>query len=116
MDNQKTLGQRIYELRTAAHETQEELAEAVETSHVSIARYENNIRVPKISILHRIAQHYNVPLDDLMGAQPDETKDSIDPELAAIEFALNGELKAMDKEQKRDVLDYVLFKKSQRKK
>lgn len=112
MNTQKPLGDKIYAMRIAANETQEQLAEAVGTSHVSITRYESGQRVPKITILQKIAQHYNVSLDDLL--ERDSKPEDLTADISGIDFALYGEIHDATEKEKADLLDYMRFLKSKR--
>lgn len=61
-----SLGRKLYEIRMKRNETQESVAESVGISYVSLSRYENEQRMPKMDILKRLAAHYNVSVDELM--------------------------------------------------
>lgn len=65
------IGERLLRVRMMRGETQEQVAEAVGISYVSMSRYENGQRMPKMDILMRLADHYGVAVDELMR---DETK------------------------------------------
>lgn len=62
-----TLGERIKEIRDILGFTQQELAEAVGVSRVSIGNYERNVRVPDSYILKQIANVLSTTTDYLLG-------------------------------------------------
>ena len=61
------LGKRIKELREKRGYTQQQLAEKVGTTNVTICRYINGERVPRIDVASKIAAIFNVSLDYLLG-------------------------------------------------
>ena len=113
--NAKEIGMKLYSLRTQANETQEEVAASVGINQAAYGRYENGIRLPKIDILSRIAAHFNISIDELTGHTTEQGEDSNEP-LSAVDFALSGEIHDLTEAEKQDVLDYVRFKRSQRRK
>ena len=58
---------RLRELRVAARLRQKDLAEALGVAQTTIANYEQGARFPDETNLRRIADHFNVSLDYLMG-------------------------------------------------
>ena len=62
----------------------------------------------------RIAKYFNASLDDLFGVK--EIPEGESTEMSNIEFALSGEIHDLTEAEKQDVLDYVRFKRSQRRK
>lgn len=109
------IGRRLFALRDAAGETQEEVASAIGVSNITLSRYENGARVPVIGILRKLADHFNVSVDSITSVEYDETE-KIDNELAEVDFALSGAIRSLSREEKMDVLDYVRFKQSQKRK
>lgn len=65
---------RLRQLRMERGETQKQLAEAVGASESAIAHYEAGRREPEALILLRIAQHYGVSGEYLMGLTDDPTR------------------------------------------
>jgi methanogenic corrinoid protein MtbC1 len=63
----KEFASRLRELRTAAHLRQKDLADALGVAQTTIANYEQGARFPDEKTLHRIADHFAVSLDYLMG-------------------------------------------------
>lgn len=67
-----TFSERLYELRTRNGESQDNVADAIGVSRVAFTRYENGTREPKAIIALRIAQHFNVTVEQLLIAEPTE--------------------------------------------
>ena len=61
--------------------------------------------------LETIADLYNVSVDYLLGR---ETKPTLDEQLDGVDFALYGEIHDLTDDEKKDILSYIKFKKSQR--
>lgn len=60
--------QRIRDLRLARGETQQALASALGMDRTTIAKYESGASEPSVAILLRLAAHYGVTVDYLVGA------------------------------------------------
>ena len=65
-------GLRIRELREQHKMSQEQLGRKVERSKSVISSYENNIKIPPLSILVQLAVVFNVSLDYLVGIDKNE--------------------------------------------
>lgn len=61
-----TLGEKIKSLRNKKGMTQESLAEELNVSRSTIAKWENDIGIPEISNLKLISRIFHVSLDDLL--------------------------------------------------
>lgn len=61
------ISKNLVELRKAHHLKQTDLAEKIGYSDKSISRWENGTTVPDICTLARIAEFYNITVDDLIG-------------------------------------------------
>ena len=70
MDN-RPIGVKLYELRINRGETQEQVAESIGISYVSLSRYETGQRIPKLNIVKKLANYYGVSLDELLGDSTD---------------------------------------------
>lgn len=78
-----TLGERIYQERTARRLSQTDLAEALEVSRQSVSKWETNASVPDLDKLVRMCELFEVSMDSLVrGVEPREMEDS-PPEVAA---------------------------------
>ncbi len=60
-----TIGQKLKELRTAENLTQQQLADKLEISRVNYTRYETNAVRPDYEVLIKIADFYEISLDEL---------------------------------------------------
>ncbi len=77
-----TLGERIYQERTARRLSQTDLAEALEVSRQSVSKWETNASVPDLDKLVKMCELFEVSMDSLVrGIEPQETTD--DPPMAA---------------------------------
>ena len=65
-------GLRIRELREQHKMSQEQLGRKVERSKSVISSYENNIKIPPLEVLTKIAVVFNVSLDYLVGIDKNE--------------------------------------------
>ena len=74
MENKNHIGTKLFKIRNEKGETQEHVAECVGITYVSLSRYENGQRMPKMDILARLAEHYGVTVDELIGRDDAETK------------------------------------------
>jgi len=70
---QKKLGGRIVELRKAAGLTQEQLAEKVGVTPVTISRLERGVTVPSLATLARIGEALQAGMPDLFDFQRGRT-------------------------------------------
>lgn len=66
MENIEKVGKRLRALREEKNITQEELGKILGTSHVTIGRYENGERIPKLDILIDLANYFETSLDYLL--------------------------------------------------
>lgn len=66
MENIEKVGKRLRALREEKNITQEELGKILGTSHVTIGRYENGERIPKLDILIDLANYFEASLDYLL--------------------------------------------------
>jgi transcriptional regulator with XRE-family HTH domain len=65
MDLKKLTGARIYELRSKARLTQEQVAEKANISKDTVSRIERGIRSPSFDILQRLAAVFHVEVCEL---------------------------------------------------
>ena len=65
--NNKTLGERIAELRREHSMTQENLAEIIGVSAQAISKWENGATMPDILLLPVLADTFSVSIDALFG-------------------------------------------------
>lgn len=87
------VSERLLRIRTMRGETQEQVAEAVGISYVSLSRYETGQRMPKMNILLKLADHYGVSVDEIMRDEKKEAAQGgeIDERLREILLNLSPE-------------------------
>jgi len=73
------LGDKIKKLRTNANMSQKELADILDIAHSTVGMYERNNRIPPIDNLIKIAQFFNVSIDELLDQEKNETSASTPP-------------------------------------
>ena len=78
----------------------------------TVSLYESGKREPDLETIQRIADVFGVTTDYLLGrtddpTPADEKKGSLDEQLSGIEFALFGEIRELDDEDKLDILNDV---------
>lgn len=61
-----TLGNRIYELRTARNLSQGDLAEALDVSRQSVSKWETDASVPELHKLVKLCELFEISLDELV--------------------------------------------------
>ena len=64
-----TLGQNLYNLRTKANMTQEQLAEKMNVSRQSISKWESDAARPDLEKLKLLAELYHISIDELLGKE-----------------------------------------------
>jgi len=67
MNIAKTVGMRIKHLRDQIGETQDDIAKLLGTSRPTVTRYENGKREPDFNTIVKLARHFNVSVDYLLG-------------------------------------------------
>ncbi|MBS6475740.1 MAG: helix-turn-helix transcriptional regulator [Clostridiales bacterium] len=89
------LGARIQQLRISRHMSQESLGKKLGRSKSVICGYENNIRIPPLEVLIKMAVIFNVSLDHLVGIDRNEiiSVDNLDDEQKRIMKTLLKEFK-----------------------
>lgn len=61
-----TLGSRIGEYRKVKGATQDQLAEHMGVSSQAVSKWENDLSCPDITILPRLADYFNITIDELL--------------------------------------------------
>lgn len=91
-NEREAIGQRIKQQRKAAGETQQELGAAVDVVQQSVAAWEAGRCLPDIPSLVRIAKHYHVSTDQLLGLNgellqyPDASIRGLQRDMEAVSF------------------------------
>lgn len=65
----ETFGQRLKAFREDKNITQEQLAEAIGYGKSTVSFWENDLKVPSITVIIKIAKHYKVSADYLLGLE-----------------------------------------------
>lgn len=71
-----TIGQKIYDLRTAQNLSQGELAEKLDVSRQSVSKWETDSAIPDLEKLMKLCDLFGVTLDELVGRGDAEEKQS----------------------------------------
>ena len=66
------LGEHIYRLRTEKNLSQGDLADALEVSRQSVSKWENNSAVPELEKLIKMAQIFDITIDELVTGETKE--------------------------------------------
>ncbi len=81
MNQQTSLGQRIYQLRRERGLSQEDLSGSLNVSRQSISKWETDSSVPDLDKLVALSELFDITLDELVkGTSPVETKASVTEE------------------------------------
>ena len=62
-----TLGEKLLELRTQKNIKQEQIAYDLEIAQSTYSDWENNISIPKRNNINKLANYFNVNVDELLG-------------------------------------------------
>lgn len=68
-------GKRLFEIREGKRESQQELADSIGITRQSLSRYELGERTANIDLLKKIAEHYHISADYLLGLTDNITTD-----------------------------------------
>ena len=73
MFSKELFGQRLKEVRTRSKETQQDLAEYLDSAKNSISEIENGKRTTTAEKIAMICEHYHISADYLLGLSDDPT-------------------------------------------
>ena len=76
MAKETYFGQMVKKERNNHNETMQQLADSIGAKKTTVSMWENGGVVPKEDFLVKIANHYNVSVDYLLGNDQKETKDN----------------------------------------
>lgn len=110
--------EQLKNLRKQHNITQEQLAAIVGVERSSVGKWEGKSGViPSSEILNKLANFFDVSVDYLLGRTdvPKEAR-ALDEQLKGVDFALYGETHDLTEEEKQDILEFVKYVKSKRKK
>ena len=105
---------RLKAMREQAHLSQAALAKKVGVAQSTVGMWESGRNKPENAKLEALANLFNVTTDYLLG-RDDPTPPVDDAQLSDIDFALSGEIRELSDDEKQDILDYVRFKRAQKK-
>lgn len=113
--NENIFRKRLKELLEEKQISQKELANAIQTTEVSISRYMSGDRQPKIYIVQKIAEYLNISSDYLLGITDSHTQQKNDDVLYATNINKDYTKLSKDEQEsiKKDVenyADYVIRK------
>ncbi|WP_081728116.1 helix-turn-helix domain-containing protein [Halalkalibacter hemicellulosilyticus] len=123
MENKNEIfGKRLKKLRERTGTNQETVGKAIGISRARYSHYENNHVEPDIELIRKLADHFKVSTDYLLGRTNDITspdnelekiKNKIATEFPDIDLMFN-DLESMTAEDLKEVYEYIKFKKSQK--
>ncbi len=95
-DAAETLGSRIAELRKAKGYTQEEFSQILGVTAQAVSKWENDLSCPDIMLLPKIAQLFEISVDELLGgtaskAAEEKTAQSVDISKLSLKIRVTGE-------------------------
>lgn len=105
---------RLKELREKKGISQYKLASDLGVAQSTVGMWENGKNRPESATLSALADYFQVSVDYLLGRE--SAASPLDSQLEGVDFALYGEVRDLSEEEKQDILDYIRFKKNQRKK
>lgn len=105
----------LREMRLAKGITQKEVADYLGITQQAYANYESEKREPDNKTACKLADYFHVTTDYLLGRDEPASPPTLDEQLSDIDFALSGEIRDLTDDEKQDILDYVRFKRSQKK-
>lgn len=106
-----TIGQRIRRLRKERDWTQQELGEKAGVNFRNLPRYESGRLEPGIKVLHRFADAFEVPVEELLGSEqlPPARSGLKDLELYRLVFEIDR-MSEDDRQAVKQILHAVVFK------
>ena len=105
--------ERLIGLRQKNGLTQREVAQFLGVDRTTYVKYERGDSETNFDTILKLADFFDTTTDYILGKT--NNPKSLDEQLEGIEFALFGEVRDMTDEEKQDVLEYIKFKKSQKK-
>jgi len=102
------IGDMIKAFRKQRKMSQYDLADAVHMSQSTITSWENGTRRPDYDMIITLADLFHCTTDELLERDTNEEVD-----INSVDYALNGELRDLTENEKKDILDYIRFKKFQ---
>lgn len=104
----KYIGNKIREFRLKKNITQEELAEYLNTTSQTVSRYEIGERKTNQDILFKLAEYFNVSINDFFPPLSFDNANIVDINSNIIKIPVYGTIKAgIPIESQTDIIDYV---------
>lgn len=104
----KYIGNKIREFRLKKNITQEELAEFLNTTSQTISRYEIGDRKTNQDILFKLAEYFNVSINDFFPPLSFDNASVVDINSNIVKIPVYGSIKAgIPIESQSDIIDYV---------
>lgn len=101
------IADKLYYLRTKSGESQETVANAIGITRVAYTRYENGTRIPKADIIAKLARHFSVTVESILGYEQEESIPEQAGEqltLSALEQKLISNYRSLNKQGKEYIL------------
>lgn len=106
---------KIKELRKKFNETQTELGKIIGTDKSTVSKYENETYIIPPEVLIKIADHYGVTVDYILGRT--NHTNAIDEPIAIAASTKNGiDLSDVSDADKKTIMEFIKFAKSKNKK
>lgn len=86
-----SVGTNIYRMRKEARLTQDDLASYLGVTKASVSKWETGQSYPDIELLPKIATYFGTSVDELMGYEPQMSRDGIKRECARLRVAFANE-------------------------
>lgn len=101
-------------LRKSKNISQKNLADAIGVARSTIAMWESEASQPDNDSLHQLADYFDVTVDYLLDRTDDKTPsnkktsdDEPEIDINSIEYALYGEVRELDEDEKKQLLELV---------
>lgn len=103
----------IKRIRESRGLTQDEFGKIVGVSGKAVSTWELGLKAPRMGTIQKIADRFHVKKSEIIDDDAIlNLKPTIDEQLSDVDFALFGEVRELTDADKRDVLQFIKFKKS----
>ncbi len=111
------LGERIKKCRIDMNLTLKALGNRLNLAESTLSLYESGKRTPDYETLRKMAEVFDVSVDYLLGRTDEKNPGQKDPEfdVNTIEYALYGEARELDEEEKQQLLELAKLMRKRRK-
>lgn len=101
-----SFGTQLRQARKRRRLTQKALADAIGVKHNSVSNWESDRNQPDPETIRQLCEVLEVDSNWFFETDP------LESQLSGIEFALFGEVRELSEQDKRDVLEFIRFKKA----